>query len=186
MRGISFRASGVFVTLFMASAAHGVPTTWTLQNVSANGSMEPASSYADGANYYSVTGSFVYDADSNTFSSVDISTPFGSFSDAELVLPFFQDNQHLKLIDGSESLVLSFVGSMSNAGGAIELRTGFNAIDCIVSECGSVEGSDAGGVYYLAGSITTNPVSAEGGDVDKDGDVDVSDLLLLEQILVEQ
>jgi len=117
---------------------------------------------------------------------VDISTPFANYSDDDLVLAFFQDNKHLKLIKGTESLILSFVNSMTNAGGTNALTIGFNAVDCVVSECGSIEGSDAGGVYYITGSITTNPVPTEGGDVNRDGDVDVSDLLLLEQILTEQ
>jgi len=186
MRGISTRAGGVLVALLMMSGAQGTPATWTLQNVSANGSMEPADSYGDGANYYTVTGSFVYDADTNTFSSVNISTPFANYADDDLVLSIFQDNQHLKLVHGSESLILSFISSMTNAGGAITLRIGFNAVDCVVSECGSTEGSDAGGVYYLTGSISTDPIPLEGGDVDRDGDVDVSDLLQLEIILIEQ
>jgi len=186
MRGISVRAGSLLIAALIASGAQATPITWTLQNVSANGSMQPSDSYGDGANYYTVSGSFVYDADTNTYSSVGISTPFAYYSDVDLLLSFFQDNKHLKLVDGTESLVLSFENSMTNAGGKIALRVGFNAIDCVVSECGSLEGSDAGGVYYLTGTITNNPIPLEGGDVDRDGDVDVSDLLQLELILIEQ
>ena len=149
-----------FVLLCVSFSVNAAPVTWYLQNVLENGQILSAGdSYGDGANYYSVTGSFDYDADTNTYSSVNIVTQFNTFTDADLVLPFFLDSQHLKLT-GDAGLVLSLASGMTNAGGTINLVTGFAGIDCFVTECGSVEETGVEGKYYLAGSITSVPIPA--------------------------
>lgn len=59
--------------LGLASVAHAVPVTWTLSNVLFSN---------DGPSGVTASGSFKYDADTNTFSDISVTTTQGSFTDA--------------------------------------------------------------------------------------------------------
>lgn len=122
----------------------------------ANGPMEPGDAYGDGTVDYPVTGSFVYDADTNTYSSVSIVTAFRTWTDANLAV-FVQSATKLVLIDNvtGEGLGLSFLNSLTNSGGTITLKNGFTFIDCIVSDCGSVEGAEEGPMTWTLQGVTT-------------------------------
>lgn len=147
----------LFIVLGVISSAYATPVTWNLQGVMSNGPMGPTDVYGDGLVEYPVTGSFIYDADTNAYSSINIVTPFRTWTDANLAAPWLQDWQHLKVLDPgtNESLVLSFQSGLTNAGGIVTLRTGDDAVDCFVSECGSVEYGETGPLTWTLENVTT-------------------------------
>lgn len=145
----------VLASLGLAAPAGAVPVTWTLQDVT----------FTDGG---TATGSFVYDADTNIFSGLDITTSFyAAFGsavtysistalsnstrfDAVLAFPLF----------GNPRFIFDLVSPMTNAGGTINIALGFGDPDlegiCINSDC-----SAAGSVRFItSGAITSVPEPA--------------------------
>jgi hypothetical protein len=145
--------SGDSITLEVGSPRLCSPVTWYLQGVVANGPMDPLDVYGDGTTNYDVTGSFDYDAASNTFSAVNIVTPYHTYTDADIAIYFLQNSQHLVLFG---ELILSFDSPLTNAGGTVDLLTGFGGTSCGFNECGSLEITEEDGVYYMAGAVTSN------------------------------
>lgn len=133
------------LALMAGGVAQAVPVTWNLNNVT----------FDDGG---IVTGSFVYDATTGTYSSVSITTSGGSAlpgttytTSEQVTFPFATDASHLTLIDnfgladltGQALIGLTYASALTDAGGTINLITGyFNSFEGI---CGSVDcGSGAG------------------------------------------
>lgn len=152
--------SGDSITLDIGGVKPCSPVTWYLNAVVANGPMAgPSNVYGDGAVNYPVTGFFDYDADNNIYSNVNISTPFYNWTDADLAVFFVQDARHMKVFDSvtGDGLVLSFLSDLTNAGGTVTLRTGFAAVDCLLSECGSIEKTPVGApVTWTLENVTTS------------------------------
>lgn len=115
----------------LAASASATPLKWTLHNVLFN----------DGG---TASGSFVYDADTNVLSSVDITTtPGSSFPGAHYILPdisgaaFFAANpafvtSNAADLTGTPLLALPIVASLTDAGGIDWLFVG----DPVEGTCG--------------------------------------------------
>lgn len=155
---------GAAAVLAMGTAG-AAPVLWTLSNVS----------FDDGG---VATGSFVYDATTGTYSSITITTSGGTAlpgttytTNEQVTFPFQTDSLHLTLIDNfglpdlsGESLIgLTYVSALTNAGGAINLVTGyFNSFEgtCGVADCGSGSGNRTtvvGG--QVVGSVIPEPAT---------------------------
>jgi len=132
--------------------ASAAPVTWYLQGVT----------FVDGG---TATGSFVYDANTNTYSSINITTTSGAtlqgftyafydptFSDATIV-DFVTSNNPNKT--GTSYLELDFTPPLTNAGGTIPLNNASVEFTCINAACNP---PGAGPSRVLAsGSVTTTP-----------------------------
>ena len=113
-------AAATLVLLMSASAASAVPIIWTLQNVSFN----------DGG---TASGSFVFDADTTTYSNIMITTTNGSIrpgasyggpvasGTSNFALVTTPDNS-LPDLTGRPMLVLLFTAPLTNAGGLIDIQ----------------------------------------------------------------
>ena len=130
------------LTVLASGSAVGTPMLWNLSNVVFN----------DGG---MASGSFMYDADTNVYSGVSITTSGGStlpgttYDTGEVVnFPFPTNNLHLTLIDNLgltdllwQTLIgLTYATALTNAGGAINLVpdffSSFEGI-CGVANCAS-------------------------------------------------
>ncbi len=119
-------------TAFTADAA---PLKWTLTDATSLGS--------------SITGSFVYDADTSTYSHINITTSAGSvisagswntLSNAAMYPPSF----FVQLVDttasdqsGANVLGLMFYHSLTNAGGTVNLYATYQG-SCLTAACGTL------------------------------------------------
>lgn len=119
----------------VASPAHAIPVTWTLQNVTFNSGG-------------TASGSFVFDADTLTFSDISITTtadgafPGASYGDP--VTGFSDANGLLTVPDiaapltGQAVLNLAFLAPLTNAGGVIELGFSFEGT-CLAADCNGID-----------------------------------------------
>jgi len=133
---------GLFAALCVAFSAQAVPVQWTLHNVT----------FTDGG---TASGSFVYDAATNTYSSVSITTTPGtlvtpgatyhnvctgvctgapSSSDGSLFLAVAPGSD----LTGTRGLFLSFAAPLTDAAGGHDLRRGQEAT-CNDATCSSPE-----------------------------------------------
>jgi hypothetical protein len=117
--------------------AQAVPIKWTLDNVT----------FTDQS---VATGSFIFDADTSTYSSVTITTSAEGISyttDELCPIPFGFDAFGVELVDNyvpndnaDKSLLnLGFLRPLTNAGGVVRLIVGFPSVEgrCISPDCGS-------------------------------------------------
>jgi len=122
----------LLAALFVCADAPAIPVLWSL-----SGSFDD-----DGA----VNGSFVYDADINTYSDLSIKTTAGSrgspFFGASYVTadPYAATADSLTAIAVGTLLALAFDASLSNQGGVVELVSGSETLTA---------GTDAGAVRFL-------------------------------------
>lgn len=115
--------------LSLTSAAIAAPLTWTVNNLVYSN---------DGPTPVTATGSFKYDADTNTFSDINISTTQGSFTDATVYtqvctnpgctvvssatdillisVPYSAD------MTGNQHMRINLQAPMTNAGGSLALQ----------------------------------------------------------------
>lgn len=116
IRLATFVALALTAITSSTGTAHAVPVTWTLHNVM----------FEDGA---VATGSFVYDADTNIFSDIQITRSLGgsdlahyavSGSASSSVLIDFFDDLTFPL-NGKERLIFVLEAAMTNAGGTIAI-----------------------------------------------------------------
>lgn len=148
------RLSLAALLLIVSATAHAVPVTWTFQNVV----------FEDGG---TLAGSFTYDADTVSYSDVNVTTTAGSaapgatylFQDAFFPL-FGPDNTWFSPVNGGDatgeySVHLSFLEDLTNAGGTIALNSSFEGI-CTASNC--INGDILR--YVTSGSVTAVPVPA--------------------------
>jgi hypothetical protein len=144
------------IAILIGSAAQAVPVAWTLEDVQWSdyyciGCAQPDTSY--------LTGSFVYDADTNTFSDIYLISenppPGGGGSKtytSDNLLSF--DNDSLILLDDSNpafhwELELNFQSSLTNTGGDISLVSSYE-IAYDPNGGGSLErGVDSGGITSM-------------------------------------
>ena len=149
---------GLLVFLFLPRAASANDVTWNLSDVT----------FTDGG---TATGSFVYNADTNTVSSIDIITTFGAaFGGADYTAvdpgyaPFSSGmsdfvvvpNAPLTDFTGTPALDLIFTSLLTDAGGTVSLDPGTSELTCDAT-CGS-----EGPAFYRsisAGEVTTLLVS---------------------------
>jgi PEP-CTERM motif len=149
--------------LIASSLAVSAPVLWTLSNVT----------FDDGG---IATGSFTFDADTNAYSSVLITTSGGSvlpgstYDTGEIVnTPFTTNSLHLTLIDGfgaadltgNNLIGLTYASALTNAGGSINLVAGyFNTFEGI---CGTPDClSGTGNRTLRAGSIVASALPEPG------------------------
>ncbi|MGI9318020.1 MAG: VPLPA-CTERM sorting domain-containing protein [bacterium] len=144
-----------FLLFIFSASVWSAPVTWTLSDVG----------FADGATY---TGSFDYDADTNTYSNIEIYEPsFGSeYWSAISVEHFgttFNSGPGSLYLSGSDYFVdsfgvlfLNFTEPLTNAGGTVFLDPGLSAylLQHIESDPWWVELVNA----PLSGSVTANVV----------------------------
>ncbi len=173
------------MVLAMASiSAFAVPVLWTLTGVVFN----------DGG---TASGSFIYDATTNTYSSVSITTTTGSTrtgaaysvtntsissSTAALYVTSAAANQ-----TGLPALFLPFTSALTNAGGSVNIRLGLNAsFDGSESNCGDAACSGPAVPQRLmtSGSVTGAVVTASIPTLSEWGLILLSGLLALGTMVV--
>lgn len=144
------------VTLCLGSAAtsHAAPITWSLAGVTFD-------------DLGTATGTFVYDADTNTYSNINITTTAGSaesgaaygqptggnatFIDMATSLPV--------VVNVTQRFTMNFQAALTNAGGTVALAGGAESL-CLAAGCG---GGPTGQQFLrtvTAGSVTTVPPTA--------------------------
>jgi len=108
--------------MFGAGLAHAEPITWYLQGVT----------FADGA---TVSGSFDYDANTNVYSNVAVSSTSGSafagddYSYGMLIAEFTPSATSVNFSPASQpvakdgELMIDFLSALTNAGGTVEIAT---------------------------------------------------------------
>ncbi|MFG6465943.1 hypothetical protein [Roseateles sp. BYS87W] len=112
------RASAAAALGLAAAAAHATPVVWQLDNVK----------FTDGA---SATGSFTFDADTLSYSAWSIQTTNGMFAgqtyDTSTSSTYSALNSahhfFINLLNNSRYLTFDLVGDLTNAGGAVAIRT---------------------------------------------------------------
>ena len=173
------------VVLAMASiSAFAVPVLWTLTGVAFN----------DGG---TASGSFIFDATTNTYSSVNITTTTGSTrtgaaysvtntsissSTAALYVTSAAANQ-----TGLPALFLPFTSALTNAGGSVNIRLGQSAsFDGSESNCGDAACSGPAVPERLmtSGSVTGAVVTASIPTLSEWGMILLSGLLALGTMVV--
>ena len=144
-------ALAALTVLVGASNAYASPVTWTLENVA----------FADGG---TASGSFTYNATTNFYSAINISTTATDglpatvfqyksiFGTAPSVAVFVDSNS--ADLTGFHDLTFRFTSNLTDAGGTIPLQLSFGSFEttCNNAQCGSV-GSPTS--YITAGSVTT-------------------------------
>jgi hypothetical protein len=154
----------IFVLQFtFPSTGSATPITWNLQNLS----------FSDGG---TASGSFIFDADTNLYSSVNITTTAGSilggntYTDLWNVWGTVHTAGSLGVLTDSSppdlagipALILDYQGVLTNAGGIVNVlpRPGSNSIEAHcwpgVTDCSVLSGPLRNVV--AGGFVTTNPV----------------------------
>jgi PEP-CTERM motif len=153
----------IMFALGCATLAHAGAIQWTLQNVT----------FDDGG---TASGTFFYDADTNTYSNIDIVTTAGLPADSftGTVYLFLNPNAVVSgasslgavtasLADGSPYLGLSFFPSvLTDAGGTIALSTSSGGEASCISGCLGTEAPNrffTGGDVFSPGASTPEPSS---------------------------
>jgi hypothetical protein len=142
---------------FAPANASATPVLWTINTTNDGGG--------------TVVGSFVYDADTNLYSNIAITTtvPTATFDTSDIAAIFGAPSPHrLVLIDGfvpgandgKPVLLLNFPTGLTNLGGAL-LSSGQDG-PCDGADCSSIgylfEGVSVGG--FLSGQISGTPVAS--------------------------
>jgi hypothetical protein len=107
----------LLVTLLVSLTANAAPVTWTVNSLM----------FDDGG---TGSGTFSYDADTNTYSNIDILTTAGTASTGAPYMSVIDfapnDADYLTVmvvpLAGTHSLELSFAASLTNAGGIIAIE----------------------------------------------------------------
>jgi hypothetical protein len=119
------------ILLFVVGSAQAIPVVWTLQDVA----------FDDGG---TATGSYVYDADSNAYSDINVTSTAGTaytgesytyvtgprYAETFLLTPYSPSSD----LTGETTLVIFLADSMTNVGGTVQIRGGGEAI-CGSSNC---------------------------------------------------
>ncbi len=132
------RQSILAAAVCLASAAftaEAAPLKWTLTDVTSFGS--------------SITGSFVYDADTDTYSHINITTSSGSVIpggswNTLAIDPKYPPSFFVQFVDttgsdqsGANTLGLMFYYSLTNAGGTVNLFATYQG-SCLTASCGTL------------------------------------------------
>jgi hypothetical protein len=145
--------------LLLPAGALAGPVTWTLQGVT----------FADGG---TATGSFVYDATANLYSSINLITTAGSklngatyaFLDPSQIP--FEGPMELAVVTlnagsltNTPDMSLFWIVNLTNAGGTVGFSTSLNSAEgsCLSATCSSVDQNPADYRIITAGSITSAP-----------------------------
>jgi hypothetical protein len=146
------------VLAFAPATASATPILWTL-----NGTITAVSGGATGT----ASGSFVYDADTNLYSNVAITTtlPAATFDTSEIGGPI-STNVLLALVDGfvpgansgKPVIGLRFTNPLTNLGGTVILNAGFSFTGtCLGADCNSATVGNGG---LVSGQVIGTPVVA--------------------------
>ncbi len=158
------RQSILAAAVSIAGAANAAPLKWTLHDVTSLGS--------------DITGSFVYDADTGTYSVIQITTTAGTvISDGSWSIlsieSMYQRSFFLQLVDtadsdqtGANTLALMFNGHLPAAGGTVDLYATYQGT-CAYDTCGvfgAYPGDPTSGFNwnvtgYLTSSAVPEPAS---------------------------
>ena len=148
----------VAVTVMMSMSANAAPVVWTLNGVT----------FDDGG---TASGSFTYDADTNTFSAIAITTTAGSTlggASYNTPVPGYTSNEAQLVVvnsangpdyTGSPVFFPEFAPVLSNAGGVVNLDT-----DDAETTCGDASCSGPGQApmrAVTAGTLSGVPAPAE-------------------------
>ena len=151
----NIRTSLLFVAgfCFATTCASATNITWYLQNVGFN-----FNGIGSG-----VTGSFVYNFDTNTYSSVNlVSTAAGPLTNPMVI---FSGGNQLQAVSGTGDLTndleifMVFKSFLTNAGGTIPITLDGVGI-CQTSNCNSTNNSISFGNGGSLGAVTTTPEPA--------------------------
>ena len=138
-------------SLFLAPQSHAAPLTWHLQGAT----------FPDGG---TASGSFVYDAATNAYSSINIVTtggtvlPGATFTVLTSGDATFFGALEPTVVPGSRFLQLAFASALTGAGGSINLDfppSSFEATCSVANTCSQGLPSRA----FSAGLVTTNPTA---------------------------
>jgi hypothetical protein len=152
----------VFVSLAgLPATASATPVLWTLN----------ATESFNGSTTGTVAGSFVYNADTNQYSSVAITmtSPAASFDTSEIGGPFAVPNAFgVQFIDsfvpganaGKPTLLLRFAAGLTNLGGSVSLGGSSDAGICIGDACASILSGTGIGGGDVSGNVTGRPVTS--------------------------
>ena len=161
--------AGAACAFLLAGFALAEPVVWTLNGVTFN----------DGG---TASGSFTYDAGTNTFSSINITTTMGSIrggatytfvctAPCDGVTPSSNLSLMLTLssavdLTGSPGFALGFSSGLSDAGGSVALSSGIEAA-CSNATCTSSSGAtrtiSAGSVFAFAPPLAGVPTLSATG-----------------------
>lgn len=119
----------------VAAPALAVPVTWTLNGVA----------FSDGG---SATGSFIYDADTNTFSSINVQVSGGSLPALTYIAPHPVAQASIVALlptasgdfTGVRVVVFGPIGGLTNAGGTLTLNTAPVEGTCTNPTCSTTTG----------------------------------------------
>jgi PEP-CTERM motif len=149
----------LFVVGVIAPTVSADDVTWTLTDVA----------FSDGA---TASGSFVYDADTNTVSSVDITTTLGSLFDGATYtgvdpnygplsdeIVFVPDASSTDFT-GTPALDFGFMTDLTDSGGVVPLQAGFEDT-CANADCtsGSIVRTTISGEVVAPTAKTPEPAS---------------------------
>jgi hypothetical protein len=148
--------SGLFLCILSFSTAYAIPITWSLSNVT----------FDDGG---IADGSFIFDADTNMFSSINVQTSGGTLgiSNTYLFDTIFADANFPDFVDTSpiipgttSNISLALVADMTNAGGIIAIQGPGSAgltqeAICDDTDCNNLTAFR----QIVSGSITSQPQS---------------------------
>ena len=152
------RILSALICLFAWGQVWAIPVTWTLQGVA----------FDDGG---VASGSFTYDADTNTYSDIALITTNGStlngavygyvntyypFIDADSII--FADSPSADLSD-AQQLVLFFAEDLTSSGGSVGFRPTLSSVEVL---CGNTQCSVSDGTerQIVAGYVTAVPIPA--------------------------
>jgi hypothetical protein len=157
-KGVQMRSALFASLLLVVLPVSAAPVTWTFQNVV----------FVDGG---SAAGSFIYDAATDIFSDIDITTTAGSvLSDAAYGIsnPYLSSATTISYgttlaqfvyaegdLTGTQSMLFSMDGLLTNQGGSITISDSAE-VACINSNCGIYAASR----IMVSGHITAVPIPA--------------------------
>ena len=159
LRSLFLAATALSLVFLVPKVCTASPVTWTLSGVTFSGGG-------------TASGSFVFDADTNAFSSINITVAGSAFGDGTYTLldPGFGSSSTLLVLvpsiladfTGTPVLAFDFTSSLTDAGGTIALGFGQGIQQCLDVPCGVsfiVDGLTGGSVVSSSASPTPEPSS---------------------------
>jgi len=142
------------VGFLLTPCATAGPITWTLQNVDFN-------YHGSGM----ISGSFVFDADTGLYSSIDLTTDIGTIGDPNDT-PFLTESYQLKVaagtgndLTGDLGVDLYFSSGLTDAGGIVNLTYSASGF-CADAACSAFNAPGPGTGDGLVGTVTAQTASA--------------------------
>lgn len=159
LRSLFLAATALSFVFLLPNVCTASPVTWTLSGVTFSGGG-------------TASGSFVFDADTSTFTSINITVAGSAFGDGTYTLldPGFGSSSTLLVLvpgfladfTGTPVLAFDFTSPLTDAGGTITLGFSQGIQQCLDVPCGSsfiVDAITGGSVVSSSVSSTPEPSS---------------------------